>query len=76
MKYGNNKFSDFVMNNNCERMNIMEEKQTINCTVESCAYQDGITKKCTLQAISVIPTENCDTCETDESMCGSYEYAE
>ena len=36
----------------------------------------ALTKKCTLQAISVIPTENCDTCETDESMCGSYEYAE
>ena len=54
----------------------MEENQTINCTVESCAYQDGTTKRCTLQAIKVIPTENCDTCETDESMCGNYEYAE
>ena len=51
----------------------MEEKQTINCTVGSCVYQDGATNKCTLQSIRVIPTENCDTCETDESMCGSYE---
>ena len=57
-------------------MSIMEEKQTINCTVESCVYQDGTTKKCTLQSIQVIPTENCDTCKTDESMCGSYEYSE
>ena len=53
----------------------MEEKQTINCTVECCVYQDRTTKKCTLQSIQVIPTENCDTCETDESMCGSYEYS-
>ena len=63
------------MNNNFERMKIMEEKQTINCTVGSCVYQDGATNKCTLQSIRVIPTENCDTCETDESMCGSYEYS-
>lgn len=54
----------------------MNKNQTINCTVESCVYQDGTTKKCTLQSIKVVPTENCDTCATDESMCGSYEYAE
>ena len=55
---------------------IMEDNQTINCKVESCVYQDSDTKRCTLQSIQVIPTENCDTCETDESMCGSYEYSE
>ena len=54
----------------------MDKQQKINCTVESCAYQDAQTKRCTLQAIKVVPTENCDTCETDESMCGSYEYGE
>lgn len=54
----------------------MNKNQTINCTVESCVYQDETTKKCTLQSIKVVPTENCDTCATDESMCGSYEYAE
>lgn len=64
------------MNYDCERMSVMEQKQTINCTVESCVYQDGTTKKCTLQSIQVVPTENCDTCKTDESMCGSYEYSE
>ena len=52
----------------------MEENQKINCTVESCAYQDKNTKRCTLQTINVMPSPNCDTCETDESMCGSYEY--
>ena len=54
----------------------MEDNQKINCTVESCVYQDTKNRKCTLQSINVIPTENCDTCETDESMCGSYECAE
>lgn len=54
----------------------MEDNQTINCKVESCVYQDSDTKRCTLQSIQVIPTENCDTCETEESMCGSYEYSE
>ena len=52
----------------------MEENQKINCTVESFVYQDGNTKRCTLQSIHVMPTNDCDTCESDESMCGSYEY--
>lgn len=51
----------------------MEERQKINCTVESCVYQDGTTKRCTLQTINVVPTANCSTQSTDESMCGSYE---
>lgn len=52
----------------------MDENQKINCTVESCVYQDDETKRCTLQTIHVMPTENCKTKDTDESMCGSYEY--
>lgn len=52
----------------------MEEKQKINCTVESCVYQNSNTKRCTLQTINVMPTTGCITHETDESMCGSYEY--
>lgn len=51
----------------------MEKNQKINCTVESCVHQDANTKRCMLQAIDVIPTTNCHTHETDESMCGSYE---
>ncbi len=53
----------------------MEENQKINCTVESCIYQDEQTKRCTLQTINVMPTNSCNTCKTDESMCGSYEHA-
>ncbi len=54
----------------------MNDEQKINCTVKSCVYQDEKTKRCTLQSINVMPTTNCDTQETDESMCGSYEYGE
>ena len=54
----------------------MEKNQKINCTVSSCAYQDSKTKRCTLQAIQVLPTDHCNTGETDESMCGSYEFGE
>ena len=52
----------------------MNEKQKINCTVESCVYQDRENRRCTLQAINVMPTTDTTTRETDESMCGSYEY--
>ena len=52
----------------------MGKNQKINCTVESCVYQDDETKRCTLQAINVIPTQDCRTKDIDESMCGSYEY--
>lgn len=52
----------------------MEENQKINCTVESCVYQDSKKRRCTLQAINVMPTTDTITGETDESMCGSYEY--
>ena len=54
----------------------MEKNQKINCTVESCVYQDGKNNRCTLQAIQVMPTQDCKTRQPDESMCGSYECEE
>ena len=54
----------------------MEENQKINCTVESCVYQNPQQRRCTLPAINVMPTTDTTTHETDESMCGSYEYDE
>ncbi len=54
----------------------MDKNQKINCSVESCVYQDYNTKRCTLQAIQVMPTQDCQTRQPDESMCGSYECAE
>ena len=51
----------------------MNDNQKINCVVKSCIYQDENTKRCKLQAINVVPTANCNTMGTDESMCGSYE---
>ena len=52
----------------------MDENQIIKCTVESCVYQDPEKTRCTLQAINVMPTTDTTTRQTDESMCGSYEY--
>ena len=52
---------------------IMEKNQRINCTVQSCAYQDENTKCCTLHAINVVPTPNNNSMQPDESKCGSYE---
>ena len=53
----------------------MDENQKINCTVESCKYNnyDG---RCTLKEIKVTPTDDTYTEESDESMCSSYEYDE
>lgn len=50
----------------------MEKRQKINCTVESCQYNDNEHKECDLQAIIVTPTENCNTKNSDESQCSSY----
>ena len=36
----------------------MDKNQKINCSVESCVYQDYNTKRCTLQAIQVMPTQD------------------
>lgn len=53
------------------------DKQKINCTVESCAYNDTEDKKCELEAITVEPCYDCDTGDPEEeSMCGSYETKE
>jgi len=50
----------------------MEENQTINCTVNSCKYQDENNEKCTLKTIVVEPKMETATMKPDESMCGNY----
>lgn len=52
----------------------MDKNQKINCTVESCRYNDCDSEECTLKQIKVEPMKDCHTCTPDESMCGSYEY--
>ena len=52
----------------------MEKNQKINCTVESCTWNNGQTQECELEQIIVEPCQNCDNGKPeDESMCGSYE---
>jgi hypothetical protein len=51
----------------------MDKNQKINCTVESCIYQDDETKRCTLKEIAVKPKQNSYSRQIDESMCGNYE---
>lgn len=50
--------------------------QEINCTVETCRFNNQEENKCILKAIEVAPIDGCDTMECDESMCASYEYFE
>lgn len=50
----------------------MEEKQTINCTVGTCKYNDKQKQQCELKQIIVTPVEGCGTKQPDESMCSSY----
>lgn len=51
----------------------MEGKQQINCTVNSCEYNNGKTQRCELTDIIVTPCKNCNNGNpADESMCGSY----
>lgn len=50
----------------------MEGKQKINCTVNTCKYNETGKNLCSLQQIVVTPIENCDTKQPDESMCSSY----
>lgn len=52
----------------------MEDRQKINCTVESCKYNNQETQMCNLKQIVVEPTTDCQTKQCDESMCSSYEY--
>lgn len=49
------------------------DKQKINCTVESCKFNDYNTQECLLKQITVTPIQNCKTKKPDESMCSSYE---
>ena len=47
--------------------------QTINCTVESCEYNNYNNKMCELKQIEVKACQNCQTgSPEEESMCGSY----
>ena len=50
------------------------KKQIINCTVESCKYNNSDVQMCELKQIVVSPLPNCDTKKCDESMCSSYEH--
>ena len=52
----------------------MDKNQKINCTVNSCRYNDSDEKTCTLSQITMEPIIDCETCTPDESMCGCYEY--
>lgn len=54
-----------------ERGNLMEKKQKINCTVESCKYNNKH-KECDLEAIIVTPVMNINTGKPEESQCASY----
>jgi len=54
----------------------MEEKQKINCMVESCKYLDSNQHQCTLKQITVEPELNINSENTDESKCGSYKCGE
>lgn len=50
----------------------MEKNQQINCTVESCKYNDSNNNNCILREITVTPIQDCYTKQPDESMCSSY----
>ena len=52
----------------------MNENQKINCTVESCRYNNVDKQECKLKRIVVSPIPECNTKKCDESMCSSYEY--
>ena len=52
----------------------MDKNQKINCTVESCKYNDEQAHECALDQITVEPCDDCHTgIPEDESACGSYE---
>ena len=52
----------------------MDKNQKINCTVESCKYNNTEKEECILKQIIVTPMAECHTKKADESMCSSYEY--
>ena len=49
-----------------------KEKQTINCTVTSCKFNNNQRQLCELEHIIVTPVQGCQTMQPDESMCSSY----
>lgn len=51
----------------------MDKNQKINCTVESCKFNNVDKEECILKQITVTPMDNCYTRTPDESMCSSYE---
>lgn len=51
----------------------MEENQRINCSVESCRYNNKKEQLCQLKQIVVTPIMGIDTKQADESMCSSYQ---
>ena len=54
----------------------MDKNQKINCTVDSCKYNDLDARECSLKQIIVEPMKDCHTCKPDESMCASYVYGD
>lgn len=52
---------------------IMDKNQKINCTVNSCKYNNCHKQECDLESIVVTPVTGVNTEEPDESMCSSYE---
>lgn len=51
----------------------METNQKINCTVESCKFNNQEKQMCELKQIIVTSINDCNTKKLDESMCSSYE---
>jgi len=51
----------------------MDKKQKINCTVESCKYNNCKKQICELEAIIVSPKLGVHSETPDESECSSYE---
>ena len=51
-------------------------EQKINCTVESCKYNNQENNNCMLKQITITPIENCNTKSSDESMCSNYKNIE
>lgn len=52
----------------------MESNQKINCTVNTCKFNNCQKQECNLKQIIVESTHRCNTKNPDESMCSSYEY--
>lgn len=50
----------------------MDKNQKINCTVESCKFNNYQKSECNLEQIIVEPIIGCESKNPDESMCASY----